>query len=527
MKRRILITGLTAAVGLLACASPAAATTFCVPGFHAACPNDGTNVAQPSLGTAMQTDDSDGVADTILLAPGTITSPGSVQTTGSDALLIKGAGPDATTITTSSTMNVIVVDLGGPNTRAVTLQDLEIAVPASAPDNSGAALQVEGDTLQNVDIVSRNPGSSGSQGIISWVGGGTYMGGAIGPEAGGTLDTAIGTGGASSAGPVLIEDVTIRDARNAINGTSPGAAITVRRTSLVNPKQIAYGVVAGTMTVQNSTVVGTGVTPLEAAANSASSSVLIADHVTALNAGPTNVAAVASNNFAFASGSSKATVSNSIFRGFGDGYQRQGGGPGQGHSDLTVRYSNLPPSGTSTGLGTLNTNQGNITADPSFTGPSDFRLLLGSPSIDAGDPASGGLDSDFLGTPRPSDGNSDGVAVRDQGAYEYQPVPPPPTPAPDTTAPETKIDKGPGKKKSLTRGKASFRFSSSEVGSSFECKLDRKKFKPCQSPAKLKRLKRGKHLFLVRAIDAAGNVDASPASARFKVKRQKKRRQRR
>jgi len=33
------------------------------------------------------------------------------------------------------------------------------------------------------------------------------------------------------------------------------------------------------------------------------------------------------------------------------------------------------------------------------------------------------------------------------------------------------------------------------------------------------RVKPGKHRFKVRAIDAAGNVDRTPAKARFKVRR--------
>ena len=39
---------------------------------------------------------------------------------------------------------------------------------------------------------------------------------------------------------------------------------------------------------------------------------------------------------------------------------------------------------------------------------------------------------------------------------------------------------------------------------------------------KLKRLKRGKRRFEVRAIDAAGNVDASPATKKFRVPKKKK-----
>jgi hypothetical protein len=84
----------------------------------------------------------------------------------------------------------------------------------------------------------------------------------------------------------------------------------------------------------------------------------------------------------------------------------------------------------------------------------------------------------------------------------------------DETAPETTITKKP--KKKSTKRKARFKFESSEGGSTFECKLDRKPFKPCESPFK-KKVKPKKHKFLVRAIDPAGNVDRTPAKAKFKV----------
>lgn len=85
----------------------------------------------------------------------------------------------------------------------------------------------------------------------------------------------------------------------------------------------------------------------------------------------------------------------------------------------------------------------------------------------------------------------------------------------DKKAPETTIVKGP-KARSHKRT-AKFRFVSSEAGSTFQCKLDKKRFKPCRSPKKYKRLKPGKHVFQVRAIDAAGNRDKTPATRKFRV----------
>jgi hypothetical protein len=85
----------------------------------------------------------------------------------------------------------------------------------------------------------------------------------------------------------------------------------------------------------------------------------------------------------------------------------------------------------------------------------------------------------------------------------------------DTTPPETTITKGP--KGTIEKDTAKFRFTSDEVGSTFECKAPGKRFKKCSSPKKLKNLDEGKQKFKVRAIDKAGNVDPTPAKRKFKV----------
>jgi len=87
--------------------------------------------------------------------------------------------------------------------------------------------------------------------------------------------------------------------------------------------------------------------------------------------------------------------------------------------------------------------------------------------------------------------------------------------ATDKVPPQTKIVKGPPKKTTKTTVK--FKFRSSEAGSKFQCKLDRGKFKKCKSPKTYKKLKPGKHVFRVRAVDAAGNVDPTPAKRNFTV----------
>ena len=59
---------------------------------------------------------------------------------------------------------------------------------------------------------------------------------------------------------------------------------------------------------------------------------------------------------------------------------------------------------------------------------------------------------------------------------------------------------------------------SSQPGTSFACKLDSGPYTPCSSPITAPRLPDGPHTFSVRATDAAGNTDPTPATRAFTVK---------
>ena len=83
-------------------------------------------------------------------------------------------------------------------------------------------------------------------------------------------------------------------------------------------------------------------------------------------------------------------------------------------------------------------------------------------------------------------------------------------------APDTRITGKPAKKRKSK--KAKFKFKSSLAGSKFECRLDKAGWSSCKSPKKLKKLKKGKHTFRVRATK--GNLfDKSPASYTWKVRK--------
>lgn len=85
----------------------------------------------------------------------------------------------------------------------------------------------------------------------------------------------------------------------------------------------------------------------------------------------------------------------------------------------------------------------------------------------------------------------------------------------DTTAPDTTIDAAPDLVSSSSD--ATFVFSSNEAGASFECSIDSSPFAACPSPSTFAGLSDGTHAFRVRAVDAAGNTDATPAEYTWEI----------
>jgi hypothetical protein len=87
----------------------------------------------------------------------------------------------------------------------------------------------------------------------------------------------------------------------------------------------------------------------------------------------------------------------------------------------------------------------------------------------------------------------------------------------DGTPPQTTITSGPTG--TTTATSATFSFSSSETGSAFACRLDGGAWTGCASPSTRSGLAPGAHSFEVRATDAAGNIDPTPAARGWTVER--------
>ena len=165
---------------------------------------------------------------------------------------------------------------------------------------------------------------------------------------------------------------------------------------------------------------------------------------------------------------------------------------------------------------------------PTFT----FNAESGSAvqcSLDAGVPAFGPCSSGSSYTPPMalSDGSytfrvratdaatNSSVAIR---GFDLD-VPTAPPPPPDTTPPTIDITSGP---KSKTKDKTpTFEFDSNDTFATFKCTVDKGAAAACKSPTTLKKLKPGKHTFLVTATDRTGN-ESAPATQSFTVKKKKK-----
>jgi hypothetical protein len=85
----------------------------------------------------------------------------------------------------------------------------------------------------------------------------------------------------------------------------------------------------------------------------------------------------------------------------------------------------------------------------------------------------------------------------------------------DTIPPDTVMLSGPSGPTNVAA--PSFTFAATEMGVTFECRVDAAPFASCLSPHQTATLSEGAHTFAVRARDAAGNQDATPATRSFTV----------
>jgi Tol biopolymer transport system component len=114
------------------------------------------------------------------------------------------------------------------------------------------------------------------------------------------------------------------------------------------------------------------------------------------------------------------------------------------------------------------------------------------------------------------------VEENSEGTFIPKPIsvelpPPAPRPGPTYVTPRTRITFAPAAKTHLRSPTFRFTDSTGQQGTRFECKLDRKPWKGCRSPFRLKQLSRGKHVLQVKGVNGAGAAEPVPVKRAFKV----------
>ena len=409
-KRKGALTAVLVVIATGVSAAPAGAAVFCVAPETLACPGGQLPTLQQGLDAALAAPG----PDTVQLPEGTVTGPGFYDSADPDnRVTLVGAGRDRTVITSpTSTGSDYSLDLRN----SATLSDLTVKQFTPAVPNQDALLLVG--TADRVGVSS----SIASDARASFNGTARHVS-ASGPATvfvNGTLEDSDITGGQLYTGT--------------------GASV-FRRIRVVSPFGVGgqnSSVVISSSLVVNTDPNGTvGSFTASPVPNSHATTVL-SNNTFIGGGGPGCVGIAISgqngsytppNDFAV----NDATIANTVVRNCKTTLVRDADGDDR-TANVTVRNSDIdlsPIAVTQTGAGTLTAGPGagNLSVDPLFVGLNGFdqELRFSSPLVDQGltDPVSPEESAtDLNGNPRVVDGNGDGVARRDIGAFEYQRRPP-------------------------------------------------------------------------------------------------------
>jgi hypothetical protein len=386
-----------------ACALPAvaSATDYCVGSNTSCAPADHRDKFQNALNDAAAAPD----PDRILLGAETYkagTGAGYVYNAPTSPVEIIGAGVGKTLLTGPAGADYILQLFGGT---ASSVSDLTVHAP------SNVAFGFDGidtsNTARRIEVTEEDGQANNFRN-------GLYL------RDGGTLEDSTVTMGSSGyhTAAVFLDGGHVRG--SILSG--PFAATvnsgSIDRSRLFG-RELGIYAYAGASTVTSSYIyAGEGDGILAESYSGFAFSSVAADAVTIVSGSPGTAGARASTDPDPGWGA-EITLTNAILRGFTNALDASA--PGQGDARVTASYSDYDPTGNSTSSAHAFISERNVSnvGDAAFVNAAggDYHLLPGSPLIDAGDPAAAqGLDLD--GNPLVTDGNGDGTARRDIGAFE-------------------------------------------------------------------------------------------------------------
>jgi hypothetical protein len=407
--RRFALLAVTFAVAALALPALASAKDYCfgdIPG----CTSNGYD--ESKLDLALAEAESNGTADRFFLAPpAQFNKPAGYQS--SEPVEIIGAGRDKTVL--SSDVAGAVLTLGGNKNSSV--RGLTIKPVGSAT----VGLRLAGSDAHDVAVDAASAPAL-LAGVIASDGAG-FSAGSIDIGSAAMPAFVVLDGSAAVSGSRLV-------APKGYGVSSLGSDATVRRSTL--DAKFGASASSGHLAVSdslidlrgkgsNATGRAVGVTAFPESSPGTAEADL--DRVTIVGSTPGTIDAIGVS--AGANGvAQSATIHmrDSVISGIGLPLARQGlnGATVNVSTDRSLYPQPVFP--LNDGTGSL-IEEHRLSGNPGFVDEAggDFHLAIGSPLIDAGGPGplpSGTADLD--GNPRPSDGNGDGIAVTDVGAFEFR-----------------------------------------------------------------------------------------------------------
>jgi hypothetical protein len=403
---RLAVVGAAAMILGAAAPSVAGATDYCV---DTSC--GGTQAA--SLDQALDHADDADDADRIFLGAKIYTPQGtSFKYLAPGPVEIIGQGAGRTILTGGS--DAVLNLLAGSGS---SVHDLTVRLPQNAPGQMVGV--VTNSLLQRISVVEDPTQVNANRDGVQLSFGGTLADSTV----------HLGTGQQTTAA-VLGGRFGVADGGNTVRASTLSAdwgiasvhGATVERSRVTG---LSYGIrnFGDLTTVRDSLVRLTGPsgTAIRAETSAAGDTNMIVDGVTVVTPSSLDATGVAVTTLPAPDKNVQLTLANSVIRGaFTPLFARA---LGAGTATIAASYSDYAPNSNVALGGTISESNVTNVGDALFdeTPGHEFRLLPGSPLIDMGDLAAPqGLDLD--GGARVTDGNGDGIARRDIGAFELQPA---------------------------------------------------------------------------------------------------------